>query len=149
MADRSVSAVLFACNLNRVRSPMAAALLRRLTAGALFADSCGLRAGADIDPFVLAAMEEVGLDLGEHRPKTFDQLEDGSFDLVISLTPEAHHRAVEMARARAVKIEYWPTPDPTLITGAREQQLEAYRQVRDALEARLAARFGRPSTFGG
>ena len=149
MAERAVSSVLFACNLNRVRSPMAAALLRRLTGGLVFADSCGLRAGDDIDPFVLAAMEEVGLDLGDHRPKTFDQLEDGSFDLVISLTPEAHHRAVEMALARAVKIEYWPTPDPTLVLGSREHRLEAYRQVRDALEVRLAARFGRPSTFGG
>jgi protein-tyrosine-phosphatase len=143
------AAVLFTCNLNLVRSPMAAALMRRMWGTRVFVDSCGLHAAEDPDGFVLAVMAELGQDLSAHRPKTFDDLEDGSFDLVISLTPEAHHRAVEFGRARSTDIEYWPTSDPTLEQGSRDQRLQAYRRVRDELEARLLERFGRPSTFGG
>ncbi len=143
------SAVLFTCNLNLVRSPMAAALLRRMWGTSIFVDSCGLRAAEEPDGFVLAVMTELGQDLSAHRPKSFDELEDDSFDLVISLTPEAHHRAVEFGRARATEIEYWPTSDPTLEQGSRDQRLQAYRRVRDELQSRLLDRFGRPSTFGG
>ncbi|OYX35122.1 MAG: low molecular weight phosphatase family protein [Caulobacterales bacterium 32-69-10] len=147
--DAKPSAVLFACNLNRVRSPMAAALLRRRFGDAIVAESCGLRPAEEIDPFVVAVMDELGLDLEHHRPKGFDEVAEIPFDLVVSLTPEAQHRAVEMSRDRAVEIEYWPTFDPTLSEGSREQRLEAYRLVRDDLDRRLAERFGRPSTFGG
>jgi protein-tyrosine-phosphatase len=142
-------AVLFACNFNLVRSPMAAGLMKLVYGDRVFIDSCGLRRGEGVDPFVLAAMDELGADLSRHQAKRFEDLEDGSYDLVISLTPEAQHRAVEMARGRAVEIEYWPTMDPTLATGSRETMLDAYRAVRDDLRARLFARFGRPSTFGG
>jgi len=145
------AAVLFACNLNRVRSPMAEGLMRRLHGDAIFVDSCGLRRGeGDLpDPFMMAAMDELGVDLTSHVPKSFDELEDGSFDVVVSLTPEAHHRAVEMARRHAVDIEYWPTMDPTLAMGARDTVLDAYRAVRDALDARIRLRFARARTFGG
>lgn len=146
---RLPDAVLFACNFNVVRSPMAAALMRQLYGSRVFVDCCGLRAGEAVDPFAVAVMDELGLDLESHRPKRFQDLEDGSFDLVVSLTPEAQHRAVEMARGQATEIEYWPTMDPTLEGGGREQRLEAYRQVRDGLRRRLLDRFGRPATFGG
>jgi protein-tyrosine-phosphatase len=141
---RLPGAVLFACNFNRVRSPMAAALLRRVLGDRIFVDSCGLRLDADAgeaDPFAEAVMAEVSCDLSRHRPKTFDGLDDDSFDVVISLTPEAQHRAVELARGRAVDIEYWPTFDPTIAEGAREARLAAYRAVRDDLAERIAARF--------
>ena len=118
----------------------------------VFVDSVGLKreeGQTQVDPFAAAVMDELGDDLAGFRPKTFDDLEDGSFDVVISLTPEAQHRAVELARARSVDIEYWPTLDPTLASGSREQVLEAYREVRDQLAERIRARFGRPSTFGG
>jgi protein-tyrosine-phosphatase len=128
---------------------MAAALLRHRWGGRIFVDSCGLRAAGERDPFAEAVMDEIGLDLASHRPKTFDALEDGSFDLVISLSPEAQHRAVELSRGRAVEIEYWRTFDPTVVEGAREQRLDAYRRVRDELEQRIIRRFPRPSTFGG
>ncbi|HEY9219123.1 MAG TPA: low molecular weight phosphatase family protein [Phenylobacterium sp.] len=142
------AAVLFACNLNRVRSPMAEALLKRLVGDKVYVDSCGLRRdeGAEaeaIDPFAEAVMAELGCDLSGHTPKTFDELEDDSFDVVISLTPEAQHRAVEMTRGRAVQIEYWPTFDPTLTEGSREARLAAYREVRDGLARRIAERFKR------
>ena len=141
-------AVLFACNLNRVRSPMAAALLRRLMGDRIFVDSCGLRRLSEdldeaVDPFAAQVMAEIGFDLSAHQPKTFDELEDESFDLVVSLTPEAQHRAVEMARGRAATIEYWPIFDPTLVEGSREARLSAYREVRDGLANRIARRFGR------
>jgi protein-tyrosine-phosphatase len=144
---RLPGAVLFACNFNRVRSPMAEALLKRAFGDRVFVDSCGLKqdgsaAGGGVDPFVEAVMAELSCDLSRHRPKTFDQLEDDSFDLVISLTPEAQHRAVELTRGRAAMIEYWPTFDPTLSEGSREARLTTYRQVRDALAARIAERFG-------
>lgn len=150
--DRLPGAVLFACNFNRVRSPMAEMLLRLAHGSQVFVDSVGLRrdpAETRIDPFAAAVMDELGADLTDFRPKTFDDLEDESFDLVISLTPEAQHRAVELARGRAVDLEYWPTMDPTLVDGPREQRLEAYRQVRDDLARRIRERFGRASTFGG
>lgn len=138
-------AVLFACNLNRVRSPMAEGLLRRLVGTRIYVDSCGLKpVGEDMagpDPFAQAVMAEIGIDLSDHVPKTFDQLNDSSFDLVISLTPESQHRAVELARGRAAEIEYWPTWDPTLAEGSREARLQAYREVRDALAVKIAARF--------
>lgn len=145
-------AVLFACNFNRVRSPMAEALMRMIHGDRVFVDSVGLRREVgekEVDPFAAAVIDEVGGDLTGFKPKTFDDLEDESFDLVISLTPEAQHRAVELARGRAVDIEYWPTLDPTLAEGTREQRLAAYRQVRDDLARRIRDRFGKASTFGG
>jgi protein-tyrosine-phosphatase len=147
---RSPGAVLFACNYNRVRSPIAAALLRRLVGDRTFVDSCGLkrppqgveRGGAYVvDPLAAEVMAEIGVDIAEHHPKTFDDLEDDSFDLVISLTPHAQHRAVEMTRGRAAEIEYWPTYDPTLTEGSREVRLAAYRELRDALARRIQRRF--------
>ncbi len=145
-------AVLFTCNFNRVRSPMAEALMKMVYGDRVFVDSVGLRREAgetEVDPFAAAVIDEMGGDLTGFRPKVFDDLEDESFDMVISLTPEAQHRAVELARGRAVDIEYWPTLDPTLAEGTREQRLDAYRQVRDELARRIRERFGKASTFGG
>ncbi|MFI4973690.1 MAG: low molecular weight phosphatase family protein [Caulobacterales bacterium] len=151
MAEPLPGAVLFACNQNRVRSPIAEALMKLFYGDRVYVDSCGLKRDEDDepDPFVVAVMDELGADLAAHHAKTFDELEDESYDLVISLTPEAQHRAVELARGRAVEIEYWPTHDPTLAMGGRDQVLGAYRDVRDALAARIRERFGAPSTFGG
>src|ERR1700744_4791587 len=120
-------AVLFAFNPNRVRSPIAEGLMKLMFGDRVYVDSCGLRRDADDepDPFAVAVMDELGADLSGHHAKTFDQLEDDSFDLVISLTPEAQHRAVELSRHRAVEIEYWPTLDPTLTMGSREAVLGA------------------------
>lgn len=142
------SAVLFACNFNRVRSPMAEALLKRALGDRIYVDSCGLKrepgeGGGEADPFVRSVMAEVACDLDRHKPKTFADLEDSSFDLVISLTPEAQHRAVEMARNLSTEIEYWPTFDPTLSEGSREARLAAYREVRDTLAQKIAERFRR------
>jgi protein-tyrosine-phosphatase len=143
--------VLFACNFNRVRSAMAEGLMKLMYGTQVYVDSCGLRRdeGGEPDPFVIAVMEELGADMSRHRAKTFDDLEDDSFDLVVSLTPEAQHRAVEIARGHAVELAYWPTSDPTLVMGSREAVMDAYREARDVLAARIRERFGKPLTFGG
>lgn len=137
-------AVLFACNHNTIRSPMAAALFSLRFGKRVWVDSCGVRKGLEPDPFVAAVMDELGVDMSRHRAKTFADLDDASFDLIITLTPEAHHRALEFTRTMAVDVEYWPTMDPTIVQGSREQQLEEYRAVRDALAQRIAQRFERP-----
>ena len=137
-------AILFACTMNAVRSPMAAAMLRHLSRGGLYIESAGVKAGS-LDPLAMEAMEEIGLEIGKHKPRRFDDLEDGSFDLVITLSPEAHHQAMELTRTAATKVEYWPTIDPTAIEGSREQRLLAYRMVRDQLMQRLKQRFLAPA----
>ena len=135
--------VLFACTNNSVRSPMAEGYLKHLHGRQIFVDSVGLRA-RETDGFTIAVMQEIGIDLVKHRPKTFDQLEDSSFDVVITLSPEAQHRAVELTRTMAVELEFWNTFDPTVVEGAREQRLEAYREVRDTLIQRIKERFPPP-----
>jgi protein-tyrosine-phosphatase len=139
----TVQAILFACTMNAVRSPMAAALLRHLAGRGVHIESAGVFAG-DLDPLAVAAMDEIGLEIKAHKPRRFEDLEDGSFDLVITLSPEAQHKAVEMTRTAATQVEYWPTMDPTAVEGSREQRLAAYRAVRDQLLERLKGRFMAP-----
>lgn len=144
---RPPQAVLFACNFNSIRSPIAAALFRDRWGKFCFVDSCGVRKG-ELDPLAAEVMEEYGLSLVKHRPKSFADLEDANFDLVISLTPEAHHSALEMTRTMAVEAEYWPTYDPSVSEGSRAQRLEEYRALRDHLDERLTQRFKAWSTHG-
>lgn len=125
---------------------MAAALAHLRWGGAVYADSCGLHAGEDLDPFADAVLREVGAALGAHRPKTFADLHDGSFDLVVALSPEAFAPAQAFARGLACEVVAWPTPDPTLEAGSREQRLGAYRAVRDGIDRRLSERLGERAT---
>jgi protein-tyrosine-phosphatase len=141
-------AVLFACGMNAVRSPMAAALFRHLFGRSIFVASAGVRQG-ELDPFAVIAMEEVGLDIAKHHPMTFEELEDWeglNFDLIVTLAPEAHHKALELTRTIAADVEYWPTPDPTVAEGSRGQRLESYRAVRDHLMRRIKDRFAAPAS---
>ncbi|MBX6366794.1 MAG: arsenate reductase ArsC [Rhodospirillales bacterium] len=137
---RQPSAVLFACTLNSVRSPMAEAILKHFHGRRIYVDSVGVRP-EEIDPFTVAVMDEIGIDVSRHRPKSFEDLEDTSYDLVISLSPEAQHRAVELTRTMACEVEYWPTYDATAVEGSRETRLEAYRAVRDLIMDRILQRF--------
>ena len=127
--------------MNAIRSPIAAGLMKHFYGSTVFVASCGVRAG-ETDPFTAAVMEEFGIPLGRHRPQSFEDLADTSFDLVISLSPEAHHKALELTRTMAIEAVYWPTMDPSVAVGSREQILEAYREVRDGLYSRIRARFG-------
>jgi protein-tyrosine-phosphatase len=139
-AEELRGSVLFACTRNAIRSPMAEAVMKYLHGRRVYVDSVGLRP-RPIDPLVIAALDEIGIDLSGHRPKSFDDLEDDYFDLVISLSPEAQHRAVELTRTSSCEIEFWPTMDPSLTAGNRATQLDAYRALRDDLLRRLRARF--------
>jgi protein-tyrosine phosphatase len=134
------ASVLFACTWNAVRSPMAEALMKHLFGTRVFVDSVGVRKG-ELDPFVVAVLEELGIEIGEHRPKTFEELDDSSFDVVVSLSPEAQHKAIEMTRSMHCEVEFWHMLDPSIIDGNRETRLSAYREIRDQLMARLEARF--------
>jgi protein-tyrosine-phosphatase len=133
-------AILFSCTMNAVRSPMAEALAKHFLGTRVFIDSAGVRAG-ELDGFAVEVLNEIGVDLSRHNPKMLDDLWDSSFDLIVSLTPEAQHKAVELTRTMACDVEYWPTFDPTLETGSREQRLLAYRQVRDILIMKIKKRF--------
>ena len=139
-------AVLFACGLNAVRSPMAAGLFQQLFGKSVTVGSAGVQKG-ELDPFAVAVMDEIGVDISRHKPMTFEEVDeiDGlSFDLIVTLSPPAHHKALELTRTNAAQVEYWPTADPTVAEGSREQRLNAYREVRDLLLAHIRERFGRP-----
>ena len=133
-------AVLFACTLNAIRSPMAAALMRHLFGKFVYVESAGVRAG-ELDPLAVEVMDEIGIEIAGHKPRRFEDLEDAAFDLVITLSPEAHHKAMDMTRTMAMEVEYWPTMDPTAYEGSREQRLDAYRAVRDELTRKIHDRF--------
>jgi protein-tyrosine-phosphatase len=148
---RTPQAVLFACGLNSVRSPMAESLLRHMFPKAIYVKSAGARKG-ELDPFAVAVMAELGQDISGHKPMTFEELDDWeglNFDLIITLSPEAHHRALELTRTHAADVEYWPTHDPTGTEGSREQKLAAYRDVCDTLSMRIRRRFSKTGAASG
>jgi protein-tyrosine-phosphatase len=139
--SRLPKAVLFACTQNVIRSPMAAAIMRHLHGHKVYVASVGLRPG-EPDPFVAAVMQEIGIDVAQHNPHTFADLEDANFDLAIALSLEAQHWTMDLTRTAAIAVEYWPTVDPSVTAGSRAQILDAYREVRDGLIARIKERFG-------
>ena len=141
MSQKLPSAVLFACTLNAIRSPMAAAIMHHHFGHKVYVASAGIAAG-DPDPFVGMIMDEIGIDLKKHRPHSFEDLEDSAFDLLITLSPEALNRAEDMSRTMAIKVENWKIPDPSIMQGSRDQILGAYREVRDDLVRRVKERFG-------
>ena len=136
--------VLFACSQNSVRSPMAEAMAKRLYGQSSYIDSVGVRA-SEVDAFAVAVLDEIDVDVHRHHAKTFGDVDPASFDLIVSLSPEAHHQALEFTRGTAAEVEYWPIPDPSAVEGSREARLEAYRRTRDLILARLKGRFGTPS----
>lgn len=139
---KKVQSVLFMCAQNAVRSPMAEAMAKHFFGKSVYVQSAGARKG-EPDGFIVAALDEIGIDASKHKPKSIDELEEWeglNFDLIISLSPEAHHKALDLTRTVAADVEYWPTQDPTLVQGTREEILEAYRRVRDGLMARIKTR---------
>lgn len=137
---RLPGSVLFLCGQNSIRSPIAEQIARAVLPRSVFVASAGIRPG-ERDPFVDAVLAERGLGLGGRQPQLLDDMEDAYFDLIVTLAPQAHHRALELTRSEAVDVEYWPTPDPTTVTGTRDQIMSAYRDVADRLERRIRERF--------
>jgi len=139
---KRVQSVLFMCAKNAVRSPMAEALARHYFGKSVYVQSAGVRK-SESDPFMVAVLDEIGIDASKHRPRTLAELEEWegvNFDLIITLAPEAHHAALELTRTVAADVEYWPTVDPTIVQGSRQQMLDAYRDVRDGLAYRIKLR---------
>ena len=134
------SAVLFVCTENSIRSPLAAAIFANHCTKPCYVQSAGVRAG-EINPFIVEVAGEIGIDLGSHNPKSLSELQDSLFDVIITLSPKAHHRALEMTRTMAADVEYWPTMDPTIVDGNRAQRLDAYRACRDGLNKKINSRF--------
>ena len=120
---------------------MAEGLARQMFGRDIYFASAGVREG-EPDPFVTAVMEEAGIDMSKHRPRVFEDLEDSSFDLIVTLSPEAHHKALEFTRTLACDVLYWPTIDPTATEGSRERKLEAYRETREILARRIKTLLG-------
>lgn len=114
--------------------------MKHLHGRQVYVDSVGVRTG-ELDAFAVEVMEEIGISIEKHHAKTFDDLEDSSFDVIITLSPEAQHSAVEMTRTMACDVEFWHTFDPSIVEGSRETRLDAYRQVRDQLMQRILKRF--------
>ena len=141
-APRKVQSVLFMCAQNAVRSPMAEAMAKHFFGKSIYVQSAGARRG-EVDGFMLTVLDEIGIDAHKHKPKSVEELEEWeglNFDLIVSLSPEAHHKALNLTRTVAADVEYWPTIDPTVVQGSREQVLEAYREVRDGLMRRIKDR---------
>lgn len=138
-AERRPGAILFMCGMNAIRSPMAEALAKSMLPNGTYIASAGVRTG-ERDPFVDVVLDEIGLTIGRHQPQTLDDLEDDYFDLIVTLAPEAHHAALELTRSLSVDVSYWPTPDPSVARGTREQILDAYRDVRDHLKGLIEKR---------
>jgi protein-tyrosine-phosphatase len=138
------ASVLFACSHNAIRSPMAEALAKRLYGQTAYLDSVGIAPDA-LDNFAVAVLDEIGVDLHKHNGKSFDDVDPSEFDLIVTLSPEAHHCALEFTRSASTHVEYWPIPDPSAVEGSREARLDAYRRTRDLILARLKARFGAPA----
>ena len=148
---RNPQSVLFACGFNSVRSPMAESLLQQMFPHALYVKSAGVKKG-ELDPFAVSVMAELGQDISTHKPTTFEELEDWeglNFDLIITLSPEAHHKALDLTRTLAADVEYWPTHDPSTSDGNREQKMDAYREVCDQLLLRIRRRFAKVGAASG
>lgn len=140
--------VLFACDRNTIRSVMAEAIMKHLLGHRVYVDSAGVQLlDEEADPFAIAVMQEIGLDISGHRPKAFDDIRDGSIDLIVTFTPQAQHRAVEFTRTIACEIEYWPLMHPADVGGSREVRVQAYRDLRDALFDRIKSRFPAPEAL--
>lgn len=142
MASFLPSSVLFCCTMNQIRSPMAEGIMKRFHGRRVFVDSAGVHQG-EFDPLMVEVMAEIGVDMSKHKPKTFDNLSDDSFDVVISLSPQAQHKAVDLTRYMHCDLRRWNILDPSVVEGSRETRLAAYRQVRTELQQKILELFPR------
>ena len=147
MSGARPTSVLFCCDHNAVRSPMAEGIMKKLYGREIYVQSAGVRNDLEIDGFAIAVCEEIGVELSRHRVRSFDEMEEwgddlSGFDLIVALSPASQRRALELTRVNSLEVEYWPVLDPTGLGETREQKLEAYRQTRDQILARIRERFG-------
>jgi protein-tyrosine-phosphatase len=141
--------VLFCCDYNAVRSPMAEGIMKKFYGGRIYVQSAGVKNELDIDGFSVAVCSEIGVELERHRTRSFQEMEEwgdriDAYDLIVALSPAAMRAAQEYTRWHAIEVEYWPTFDPVGLGETRDEKLAAYRQTRDQIERRIRDRFGPP-----
>ena len=141
--------ILFCCDHNSVRSPMAEGMMKKFYGRAAYVQSAGVKGDMDVDGFAIAVCDEIGVEIANHRSRSFDEMQDwgddlGGFDLIVALSPASQRQALEMTRLYHLDIEYWPIMDPTGLAEGREARLAAYRQTRDQIRQRMIQRFGPP-----
>jgi len=144
------NAVLFCCDHNATRSPMGEGLMKKFHGHRAYVQSAGVKNVLEIDGFAVAVCQELGVELHRHRVRSFDEMQEwgddiSGFDLVVALSPASRHRVLEFTRHYHLEVEYWPILDPTGLWDMREAKLNAYRQARDQIIARILARFGPPT----
>ena len=149
MAEDLPQSILFCCDHNAVRSPMAEGIMKKFYGTDTYVQSAGVMGDMDIDGFSIAVCEEMGVELSRHRTRSFDEMEEwgddlSSFDLVVALSPASQRKALELTRVFHLDVVYWPIMDPTGLGETREAKLNAYRQTRDQIIANLKARWGEP-----
>ena len=143
LAKKEIGAILFACNINAVRSAMAEAMVKVTYPGVIFVDSCGVFPGHP-DGFAIAVMQEIGINMNMHQPKSFDDLDSAFYDVIISFSPEAHEAAAALTQSMDCETLYWPVDNLANLTGSRDQRLRAYRHVRDVIKDNLENYLGKP-----
>ncbi|MEE9427868.1 MAG: low molecular weight phosphatase family protein [Paracoccaceae bacterium] len=144
------SSVLFCCDHNAVRSPMAEGLMKKYYGQATYIQSAGVHNDLEIDGFAIAVCEELDIELSRHRSRSFEEMQQwgddlSGFDLIVALSPASQRQALEFTRYYHLEVEYWPIMDPTGIGESRVAKLDSYRQSRDQISERMLARFGAPS----
>ena len=149
MAGPIPHSVLFCCDHNAIRSPMAEGMMKKFYGRAAYVQSAGVKNDMEVDGFAIAVCDEIGVPLANHRSRSFEEMQDwgddlGQFDLVIALTPASQRQALELTRHFHLDVEYWPIMDPTGIGDGREARLAAYRQTRDQIRDHILKRFGPP-----
>lgn len=144
------SAVLFCCDHNAVRSPMAEGMMKQFYGQRVYVQSAGVKNDMEVDGFSIAVCEEIGIELGRHRSRSFEEMQQwgddlGQYDLIVALSPASQRMALELTRTHHVDVEYWPILDPTGLGETRDAKLSAYAQARDQIRDRILARFGPPA----
>ena len=143
------TSVLFCCDHNAIRSPMAEGMMKKFYGRRAYVQSAGVRNDMEIDGFAVAVAEEIGVTLSNHRTRSFEEMQDwgddlGGFDLIVALSPASQRMVLEMTRLYHLEIEYWPIMDPSGMAEGREAKLALYRQTRDQIRTRMLDRFGPP-----
>jgi arsenate reductase len=124
--------VVFLCGHNAARSQMAEGFLRSLGGDRFIAESAGTVA-SELHPLAVRAMREVGVDISAHHSKSIDEL-TGPFDVCVTVCD-----ASCPVPPRATVQLRWRFADPALARGSEDEQLAAFRSVRDGIERRVRA----------
>ncbi|MCT8161694.1 low molecular weight phosphatase family protein [Pseudoruegeria sp. SHC-113] len=141
------TSVLFCCDHNAVRSPMAEGITKALCGQEIYVQSAGVRNDLEIDGFAISVCDEIGVEISRHRSRSFEEMlawgdDLSGYDLIVALSPASQRMALELTRYAHLEVEYWPVLDPTGLGETRETKLAAYRQTRDQIRDRVRARFG-------